>query len=76
MTALTPPASSTLRQLQPADGTGALFAAATLVSTAAGVWLSTRPEALVWAAGQLVLAASLVVISILLFIAKETAPAG
>ena len=33
---------------------------ATLASTAAGVWLSTRPEPFAWAAGQAVLAASLV----------------
>ena len=37
-----------------------MFAAATLASTAAGVWLSTRPEPFAWATGQAVLAVSLV----------------
>ncbi|HEX5110863.1 MAG TPA: fatty acid desaturase [Vicinamibacterales bacterium] len=59
MTAAAPPPSE-LRHLRPADAEGTLFVAATLAATAAGVWLSLRTDVLPWAAGQLLLAASLV----------------
>ena len=54
-----PPVPAELRHLQPQNARGAALVLACVALTATGVWLSLRPGAAAWAAGQLLTAAAL-----------------
>ena len=54
-----PPVPAELRHLQPQNARGAALVLACVALTATGVWLSLRPGAAAWAAGQVLTAAAL-----------------
>ncbi len=56
----TPPRSADLYHLKPGNLRGAVIVSAAVGATAAGIWLSSHEAALLWALGQVVLAAALV----------------
>src|SRR5262249_54446836 len=55
-----PPPPSALSHLRPSNWAGALVVAESLALTGGALWLSSRHSPLMWAAGQLLLALSLV----------------